>query len=296
LIICPACGSTVKADLCVGCPACGARAVGPPLAKAEHQLPSFGRAAIAFTSGVAVAGAFTGFLIAALAQNKSGWFEVWKIVSAGEVAAWRVKWAALPIAIAAVWTSARLARSIKINPSRFNGLRQARIGLSAAVTATLVIVTLIGVTVPERLRQRRDALEAAVSARGYALSLAMLEYRELHGTYPTDLDGLRTLPDPDGSIADALRFVDPNGYEASAQIAAAPKQKPLIPRGTALRDGKAATSADPAPLSFNAYSLKLPGEHRLFGPDDDYVLKDGVIQKASDVASTSSTNSRSRTP
>ena len=48
MIICPSCGSGVRADLCLGCPSCGARAVGPPLARAEHELPSFGRAALAF--------------------------------------------------------------------------------------------------------------------------------------------------------------------------------------------------------------------------------------------------------
>jgi len=56
LIICPACGSCVQADLCLGCPSCGARAVGPPLARAEHGLPSFGRAGIAFAGGLVMVG------------------------------------------------------------------------------------------------------------------------------------------------------------------------------------------------------------------------------------------------
>jgi hypothetical protein len=68
----------------------------------------------------------------------------------------------------------------------------------------------------------------------YTLHLALLEYRDLHGTYPTDpdkwMDALRTLPDPNGSIAEALRFVDPNGYQATAQVASAStKSKPWLP-------------------------------------------------------------------
>jgi hypothetical protein len=299
LIICPSCGSTVKADLCVGCPVCGARAVGPPLAKAEHQLPSFGRASIVFATGFGVLCTFLGLLIVALVENKS-WPGFWNLVAAGEVAAWRVKWPAIPILVALLIVSAKVTRSIKQNPLRYVGLKAARFGLLSAVTVAVLIATLIGITIPVRLERRQWGIEAATYARGYTLNRALLAYRDLHGTYPTDPDkfveALRTLPDPDGSIADALRFVNSNGYEPSAQLASAPKKKPLVPRGTALRDGNAATTAESAPLSFNTYSLRLPSEHRLFGSDDDYVLKDGMIQKASEVASTSSHSPRSRNP
>ena len=279
----------------MGCPACGGRAVGPPLAKAEHQLPSFGRASIVFVTGVGVLCTFLGLLIVALVENKS-WPGFWNLVSAGEVAAWRVKWPAIPILIALLIVSAKITRSIKRHPVRYVGLKAARFGLLSAVTAAVLIATLIGITIPVRLERRQWGIEAAAYARGYTLNRALLAYRELHGTYPTDPDkfveALRTVPDPDGSIADALRFVDPTGYEASAQLAAAPKQKPLIPRGAALRDGNATTSAEPARVSFNTYRLRLPSEHRLFGSDDDFIVQDGVIKKASEVTSTSSTTSR----
>ena len=171
----------------------------------------------------------------------------------------------------------------------------------AAATITVLIATLIGITVPERLRQRRDALEAAVHARGYALHRAFLEYRELHGTFPTDpdkyADALRTLPDPDGSIADALRFVEANGYQAGAQVAAAStKVKPMVARGVALRNVNATTNPETPGVSFTTYELRLPSEHRLLGSDDDFIMRDGVIYKESDLKSTSSTSSRGRTP
>jgi len=298
LIICPSCGSCVQGDLCLGCATCGARAVGPPLARAEHELPSFGRAALAFASGVAMLGTFLGLLIAAFIDKKPGAIGFWTLMTAGEIVAWRVKWVGLPIAIAVIWGGARIVRSIKQNPSGFIGLRGARIGLAAACVVTLMVAALIGITIPERMRQRQESIYAAQHAYGYTLHLALLEYRELHGTYPTDpdkwMDALRTLPDPYGRIAEALRFVDPNGYQATAQVASAStKSKPLVTSGLALRKASSGTNPEPASVSFTSYELRLPSEHRLLASDDDFVLRDGVIVK---VNPTSSADAAPRIP
>lgn len=291
MIVCPSCGSCVQDDLCLGCPSCGARAVGPPLAKAEHELPSFGRAGVAFASGIAAFGTFLGLLIATFIDKKPGPLGFWTLMSVGETVAWRVKWVSIPVGILILWSSTRIVRSIKRNPTRFIGLRAARIGLTAAFVATLLVAGLIGITIPERLRQRRDGIEAASKARGYTLHRAFLEYRELHGTYPTDRDkwveALRTLPDPDGSIADALRYVDSNGYEASAQLAATTKVKPMVARGVALRTNSTTTNPEPTSVSFTSYELRIPSERRFLGSEDDYILIDGVIKKASEVSSSS---------
>jgi len=297
LIICPSCGSNVKGDLRLGCASCGARAVGPPLAKAEHELPSFGRASISFASGLAILLTFVGLLIAVLVENRSRWPGFWTIVSAGEVAAWRVKWVAIPIVIAVLIVSAKLTRSIKGNPTHHIGLRAARIGFSSAITAALLMATLIGITIPVRLERRQWGIEAGAYARGYTLHRAFLEYRDLHGTFPTDQDkyaeALRTLPDPDGSISEALRFADPNGYSATTQLAAAStKGKPLVARGTAFRSVNPATTSEPAGVSFTSYELRLPSEHRLFASDEDFILRDGVVMKASDANENPSALSR----
>jgi len=297
LIICPACGLNVEGDLRLGCPSCGARAVGPPLAKAEHELPSFGRASFVFASGFAALCTFLGLLISVLVENKSAWPGFWTIVSAGEVAAWRVKWASIPILVTLLIAGVKITRSIKQNPSRYIGLRAARFGLVSSAAVALLIATLIGITVPVRLERRQWGLEAAMAARAYTLHRALLEYRELHGTYPTDPDkyveALRTLPDSDGSIADALRYVDPSGYQATAQLAAAStKSKPLVVRGVALRNASTTPPPEPTGVSFTSYTLRLPSEHRLFGSDDDFVLSDGVVTKASEAGS----SSLSRTP
>jgi len=268
------------------------------LARAEHELPSFGRAGLAFASGVAMLGTFLGLLVAAFIEKKPGPVGFWTLMTAGDIVAWRVRWVAIPIALAVIWSGARIVRSIKQNPSRFIGLSGARMGLAAACVVTLMVGALIGITIPDRLRQRQDSLDAAQQARLYTLHLALLEYRDLHGTYPTDpdkwMDALRTLPDPNGSIAEALRFVDPNGYQATAQVASAStKSKPLVTSGLALRKASSGTNPEPASVSFTSYELRLPSEHRVLASDDDFVLRDGVIVK---VNSTSSANAAPRIP
>jgi hypothetical protein len=296
LIICPSCGSKFVGDLCVGCPSCGARAVGPPLAKAEHELRSYGRALGAAASGALMFAAFVGSVIVALIQYKLRFWTIFfrsgTIISAAEVAAWRLKWLVVPAAIVALWSGRLLIRSIKNSATRFGGLRLARAGFVVSAAVTLLIATLIGITIPERLRQRQYAIEAAIYARGYTLHLALLEYRELHGTLPTTDDltkELRTLPDPDGSIAEALRYVEASGYQATSVLASASKGKGLALRGGALRNAPKTTNADPPGVSFTSYEWRLPSEHRLLSADDDFVMRDGLIVKASDPGSSAST-------
>jgi hypothetical protein len=243
-------------------------------------------------------GIFLGLLVAAFIEKKPGPIGFWTLMTAGEIVAWQVKWVAIPISIAVIWGGARIVRSIKQNPSRFIGLRGARMGLAAACVVTLMVAALIGITIPARMQQRQESIYATQHAYGYTLALAFLEYRELHGTYPTDrdkwMDALRTLPDPYGRIAEALRFVDPNGYQATAEVAAAStKSKPLVTSGLALRKASSRTNSEAASLSFTSYELRLPSEHRLLAADDDFVLRDGVIVKANP---TSSANAAPRIP
>lgn len=305
MIICPACGSTVDADLCFGCASCGARAIGPPLAKAEHQLRSYGRAAIVSANGAVLAAGFLALVIVTLFQFRRfplhlssliSISELQALLSAAEVVAWRLKWVALPAAIATLWGGARLIRSIKHNPQLFMGLRFARAGRAAAVLAILMVATLIGITVPERLRRHQWAVDAGYYAQAYTIQRALLEYRAAHGTLPTGGDDLvkelSSLPDPDGAIAEALRNMDPRGYEAGSVVAAAStKTKALVPRGTVLRHASTNANVDPQGVSFTNYDLRLPGPDKVLNTDDDFIVHDGVVMKLTDLppSSTAST-------
>src|SRR4026209_2569525 len=88
LIICPCCGFKSEGELMVGCDACGARAVGPPLARPQHELPSYGRAFLIGVTGVMMLGVLAGFTISTMLQNglstTSLWAFFWSGVSAAE--------------------------------------------------------------------------------------------------------------------------------------------------------------------------------------------------------------------
>jgi hypothetical protein len=287
LINCPSCGSNFEGDLCLGCPSCGARSVGPPLARPEHELPSYGRAVIVAAGGVAMSGVFLASVIAALIEFGVFPPRFGSIVNAGEVASWRLKWIALPVAIIVLWGGARIIRSIKANPGRFMGLRAARLGFVASALVTVMIATLIGITMPVRMERRQWGIEAANNVPAYTIARVMLEYRELHGMVPSGsekfVSELRTLPDPDGSIAEALRYVDANGYIASTFLAALPtNSKSLVPRGSAIRN--AATNAAPTTdrgLSFTSYELRLPGPDKILNNEDDIIVCDGLVMTVS---------------
>lgn len=302
MINCPSCGSNFEGNLRLGCPSCGARSVGPPLAKPEHELPSYGRAVAVSASGLAMLGVFMGSVIAALIEFKGFPPSFASIVRAGEVASWRLKWVTLPVAIVVLWSSARIIRSIKANRKSLIGLRAARIGFVASALVTVLIATLIGITVPVRLERREWSNEAAIKAPGYTIARAMLEYRALHGTPPLDNDKvaseLRSLPDPDGSIANALRYFDPNGYQVGTVLAAAStKSKTLVPQGSAIRNASptSAPTTDHG-VSFNSYVVRLPGEDKILNTDDDIIVSDGMVMKASEISPQSTNQSRQNAP
>jgi hypothetical protein len=303
LINCPSCGSNFEGELRLGCPSCGGRSVGPPLARAEHELRSYGRAVSVAAAGVAMSGVFLASVIAALVDYGVFPPRFWSIVSASEVAAWQLKWVMLPVAIIVLWAGARIIRSIKASPSKFMGLRVARLGFGASALVTFLIAMLIGITMPVRLERRQWGIEAADKVPAYTFARAMLEYRELHGTLPlVDNDKvaseLRTLPDPDGSIAEALRYFDPNGYQVGTVLAAASaKSKSLVPRGSAIRNASmtVASTTDHA-VSFTSYELRLAGPDKIPNNEDDIIIRDGVVMKASDLLTQPTTRTRPNAP
>ena len=287
MIICPCCGFKFVGDLSHGCRQCGARAVGEPLPKPAHELPSYGRALVLAVGGSLTILVFITQLIVAIFQRKT--FGFWSWMAAGQTAAWRLKWIAIPLFILTVWLGRKLYRSIKFQPERFCGLKYARRGLIASSTVVVLIAFLIGITVPARLENRRLAKEAGIRANWHTFERALLEYRSLYKTYPADFKDLRErIPDPDGSLAAALATLDPSGYHPSADVAAVaaePKTRRL--RGAVLRNASISQDADDMPpggLAFTSYELRLPGEDKILGTDDDWIGSNGILKRYSDAA------------
>ena len=286
MTICPCCGYKFAGSLVVGCESCGAQSVGEALPRPENELPAFGRSLLLTVAGSLMLIAFVTQTIIALVQKAPTSISFWSVLAAAETAAWRLKWIAIPVTILVLWAGRKLYRSIFDEPSHFCGLRYARAGLLTSLLVPALVLLLIGVTVPERLRNRQRAIDAGVHAQGYTIDRALLEYRIQFGTLPTDLKDLTRLPDKDGSIAAALAGVDVTGYKATADLAALPAKKRPALRGAVIMNASINSATDDLPsegVSFTNYELPLAGQDKLFGTEDDFIVRDGVITKASEV-------------
>jgi hypothetical protein len=284
LTICPCCGFKFHGALSSGCKQCGAHAVGEPLPRPAHELPSYGRALVLAVSGSLLVLVFLVQTIVAFFQRSSDSYGFWSWVAAGETAAWRLKWVSIPVMFATLWFGRKLYRSIRLQPERFCGLKHARRGLLASSMVAVLIAFLIGVTVPARLRQREMAKEAAIKAQWYTFERAMLEYQIKYKTFPSDYkDLLERIPDPDGTLA----ALDPNGYRSWSDVAVVAPSKTRPLRGAVIRDASlssATEDSEPGGLSFTKYVMQFPGEDKIMGTDDDWVGSDGMIKKFSDTA------------
>lgn len=281
LTICPCCGEKFEGEMSAGCGACGARAVGPPLARPERLLPGYGHAFAVSAAGLLLTLALAAAFVAALFERESLSFTPSALLSAAETAAWRLKWSALPIAFALTFLCARLYTRLRRDPTRHTGRGYARVGLALTVVVVIALSTLIGVTVPERLRMRELARRAAGNAQLYAADLALARYRQRFGTYPATLEDLRRLEDADGSIAQLLAVAGAGEYKPETDIASLSTSRAKARgrrRGSALQRGRA--SADDMPgagIVLTDYRLALPGRDKVLGTEDDIHMRDGVI-------------------
>lgn len=288
MTICPCCGFKFVGALSNGCRQCGARSVGEPLPRPAHELPSYGRALVLSIAGSLTVLLFLTQTVIAVFQKSLDPLGALSWLQAAQIAAWRLKWVSIPLLIATVWLGRKLYRSIKQNPEKFCGLKHARRGLFVTSFVMFLIALLIGVTVPERLRQRQMAKDATFKAHYYRFEAATLEYQLRYQTYPADIADLRKrIPDPDGSLAEALRFIDPNGYRPSGEVAANAAEKSRSLRGAAIRRASLTSATDDVPtaaLSFTTYELQLPGEDKILGTEDDWIGSNGILKRVTEVS------------
>ena len=307
--ICPCCGLKSNVTLSDGCLSCGARPVGEPLPRPEYELPSYARSLVLAVTGVLMVLILLTETIVAIAQRSTrgatsnlaalsmipvDW-RPW--LAAGETAAWRLKWVMIPLTLLVLFGSRKLYRSMLTEPARFCGQRYARNGYLASATVPLLILILIGVTVPDRLRQRQLGIEAGIHAQGYRIDRALDEYREKFGTLPSELKDLSRLPDADGSIAAVLKNVDASGYTVNSELASVSTKKPRPLRGAVILNASVAPAADDTlsgGISFTNYELRLPGPDKLLNTEDDLIVLDGVFYKASESPRRGNTNSATR--
>jgi hypothetical protein len=262
------------------------------LARPEHELPSYGRALLVGVTGASALIAFLISTLTALFQRATPSFDFWSLVSAAETAAWGLKWLAVPFAVISIWLGWRICESIRKEPVRFMGSRVAHGGLVASVSFALLVATFIGITVPERLRQHDRSVEATYRARLYTHNRAFMEYRARFGTFPADINDLRNLPDADGSIAELIRNAEQTSYKPWTELAATqpPPAKSRRLRGVALQPATLNSDSDDTQtegVPFTNYELRLPGEDKILGTEDDWLMRDGLVRPASTLEGTS---------
>lgn len=270
------------------CAACGAQPVGPPLARPEKELPSYLSALGVGASSALIGIVFLANTAFALFEQKPFSFNFWNVVAAGETAAWRLKWLALPLSLLVIWAGARVCARIVREPLRFIGWRLANAGFALSVVMAVGLTVLIGVTIPARLRQRENSIQAARDVEGYEAIKVLYEYRMRYNSFPATADDLRKLPDADGSVARLIAVMGSETYEPQSAIAALPPRsaKTRSPRGAAmpLRPVALRTSIgdDVAgeAISFTNYKLRLPGRDKKLGTEDDMMVRDGLIVPA----------------
>lgn len=297
MTICPCCGcksaNSERATLRDACPDCGSYAVGEALPRPERELPAFGRSLLLAAIGALAVLVFLADTVISLISKAPISFGFWSWIAAAETAAWHLKWAMIPVTALVLFGSRKIYRSIQQTPANFCGLRYARNGYFASAAVPLLVLILIGITVPERLRHRQDGIEAGFHAQAYRIDRALVDYREKFGTLPSDVKDLARLPDADGSLAGALKNLDGNGYTVDSEVAAVPTGKPRPLRGAVIRNASLNTAGDEplsGGISFTNYHLRLPGFDKVLGTEDDFILEDGVVNPLADVPQRPGTN------
>jgi len=284
LTTCPCCGEKFEGELSDGCASCGARAVGPPLARPERELPGYGHAFAVCAAGFALLTLFAAAFVAALLQRETFAFGADNLLRAAETAAWRLKWSALPLALLLSLACAKLYARMRREPARFVGHGHARAGLAVTFAVAVALTTFIGITVPERLRVRELARRAADNALLYETKIALDRYKSKFGTFPASISDLRRLEDPDGSVARLLSVIAAGEYKPETDIASlnTGRAKARSKRRGAVIRARASNSDDlpGESIVLTNYAVTLPGRDRLLGTEDDLYIRDGRILDA----------------
>jgi hypothetical protein len=291
LNICPCCGSKSEEDLRGGCAACGARAVGPPLARPERELPGYGHAFWLAAAGAVAALAFAASVAGALLRRETLGLSFGSLLRAGEAAAWGLKWSLLPLSFVATFVGLKVYARMRREPQRFVGHGAARAGLALVAAVAVALAALVGVTVPERLRRRELARQAEGRALLYATDQALARYRARFGAYPASVYDLRRLDDPTCEISNLLVVLEAGEYKPQADLASLADGRA---KGRARRKGArprtvTASATDDlagAGLALTNYELTLPGRDQILGTADDLRLRDGRIIEGPRSAST----------
>ncbi len=157
-MICPCCGGEMLADG-LSC-SCGAKVVGPPLAKPEYMVAQVGLPVIAILLAIISLPAF-----------------IWKWL--------------LSFSLFALIVSIKALKRIKRAPQQFGGRRTALTALVLSSCTIIAVSAYIIVGIPKYLYWRAESERAATRAQMYRVAIALHSYKQKNGAYPADLQELQ---------------------------------------------------------------------------------------------------------
>jgi hypothetical protein len=274
-MICPCCGKSREISSSE-CHSCGAKQVGPPLARPDVLLPKLGPSYAGLACGVLVIIAFllTWILIEDIKVGRV--LLVWALGDGYELTknlieadaklpyyriftfnAYRLAGlfsaGAIPLSIAGIWLARRALRLIKSDSASFGGIRVARASYCLSISLLIVFSAVSVSSIPRAIATGRAKRIAATRALMYELHAQGLQrYYKEYGAYP-------------GELADLSR-VNASGSPQSDYWENNFEYKPV---GVIASKGSA--------ISLSDYKLVSAGPDGRFGTKDDITMIDGVI-------------------
>lgn len=274
-MICPCCGGSREISSSE-CASCGAKQVGPPLARPDVLLPKLGPSFAALTCGVVV---IIAFLVAWIfiddakvgrvllvwtlgdgyeltkellkADAKLPYYRIFAFNAYDRAGAFSI--VAIPLSLAGIWLARRALRLIKSDSTSFGGIRMARASYCLSLGLLIVFSAVSVSSIPRAIATRRAKRMAATRALMYELHARGLQrYYEEYGAYP-------------GELADLSR-VNASGTPQSDYWEQNFEYKPV---GVIASKGSA--------ISLSNYKLVSAGPDGRFGTKDDITMIDGVI-------------------
>jgi hypothetical protein len=274
-MICPCCGESREISSSE-CASCGAKQVGPPLAKPDILMPKLGPSLAALTCGVLVIISFllTWALIEDLKVGRvllvwalgDGYELTKKLLEADArlpyyrifaynayILANKFSIVAVPLSLAGIWLARRALRLIKSDSASFGGIKVARASYCLSIGLLVVFSAVSVSSIPRALATRSAKRVAATRALMYELhSRGLQRYYKEYGNYP-------------GELADLSR-VNANGTPQSDYWERNFEYKPV-----------AVIASKGSGISLSDYKLISSGPDGKFGTEDDITMIDGVV-------------------
>ncbi|HKQ93383.1 MAG TPA: hypothetical protein VJZ77_22175 [Blastocatellia bacterium] len=274
-MICPCCGESREINSSE-CASCGAKQVGPPLAKPDVLMPKLGPSFAALACGVIV---IISFLLAWAFDNDirvgrmllvwmlgDGYELTKKLLEADAklpyyrifafdayILANNFSLVAVPLSLAGIWLARRALRLIKSDSASFGGIKVARASYCLSIGLLVVFSAVSVSSIPRGFARRRAKKVAATRALMYELhSRGLQRYYKEYSNYP-------------GELADLSR-VNASGAPQSDYWERNFEYKPV-----------AVIASKGSGISLSDYKLISSGPDGKFGTEDDITMIDGVI-------------------